>query len=103
MNLHFQRHVTVAPYTRDLTSKDQFKWSAEFEVPAIGEDVVIRLNGIGRAKVVGCATDGGYLGVMSMPYDPPAWWVRQNGPAGLDNPALAFGAEIAPVSPAEAP
>jgi len=94
MNLNFQRHATVPPYTRDLMSKDQFKWSAEFEVPAIGDDIVIRLNGIGRAKVVGYATHGGYLGVMCVPYNPPGWWVRQNGSASAENAALAYGVEI---------
>lgn len=101
MDLHFQRHVIVPPYTRDLTSKDQFKWSADFEAPVIGDDIVIRLNGIGRAKVVGYATHGGYLGVMCVPYSPPAWWVRQNGPASADNAALAYGAEISPLTSAQ--
>ncbi|ATA53136.1 hypothetical protein CKY39_07870 [Variovorax boronicumulans] len=103
MSNHFQRHETVPAYTRDLASKDQIKWSAEFDVPAIGEDIVIRINGIGRAKVVGYATHGGYLGVMSVPFSPPDWWVRQNGPPTLDNAALAFGAEIALLSSGEAP
>lgn len=97
MTIDFRRHASVPPYTRDLTSTDQYKWSAEFEVPSIGEDIVIRLNGIGRAQVVGYATYGGYLGVMTAPYNPPEWWVRQNGAASADNPALAFGAEISPM------
>lgn len=96
-----QRHETVPPYTRNLAAVDQFKWSAEFEVPATGADVLIRINGIGRAKVVGYASQDGYLGVMTVPYSPPAWWVRQNGPASLDNAALAFGAEICPVTSKE--
>lgn len=103
MDLHFQRHATVPLFTRDLTSKDQFKWSADFEVPAIGDDVVIRINGIGRAKVIGYATHGGYLGVMCVPYSPPAWWVRQNGPASAENAALAYGAEISPAPQAQTP
>jgi hypothetical protein len=36
MNIHFERYETVPAYTRNLTSTDQIKWSAEFEVPAIG-------------------------------------------------------------------
>lgn len=95
MNNHFQRHTNVPAYTRNLASRDQVKWSAEFEVPRIGADILIRINDIGRARVVGYATQDGYLGVMSVPYSPPAWWVRQNGSASPDNPALAFGAEIA--------
>jgi len=97
MNNDFHRHEKVPPYTRDLASTDQLKWSAEFEVPAIGADILIRINGIGHAKVVGYATQDGYLGVMTVPYSPPAWWVRQNGPPSIGNPALAFGAEISPV------
>ena len=98
MNNDFQRHETVPPYTRNLAANNQLKWSAEFEVPAIGADILIRTNSIGRAKVVGYAAQGGYLGVMTVPYSPPAWWVRQNGPPSLGNPALAFGAEISPVT-----
>lgn len=101
MNPSFQRHTTVPPYTRDLASKDHIKWSAEFEVPVVGDDIVIRINNIGRARVVGYATHDGYLGVMSVPYHPPDWWVRQNGPASLENPALTFGAEILPLTTQE--
>ncbi len=103
MDLHFQRHAIVPPYTRDLTSQDQFKWSAEFEIPAIGNDIVIRVNGIGRANVVGYAAHGGYLGVMCVPHSPPAWWVRQNGPASAENAALAYGAEISLIVPGQTP
>ncbi|MDQ0072604.1 hypothetical protein J2W34_004409 [Variovorax boronicumulans] len=102
MSIHFQRRETVPAYTRNVTSKDQIKWSAEFEVPAIGADILIRLNGIGRAKVVGYATHGGYLGVMSVPCSPPGLWIQQNGPPSSDNAALAFGAEIALLSSREA-
>lgn len=70
-------------------------------MPAIGADILIRINDIGRAKVVGYASQDGYLGVMTVHYSPPAWWGRQNGPANLDNAALAFGAEISPVTSKE--
>uniref|UniRef100_C5CKG9 Uncharacterized protein n=1 Tax=Variovorax paradoxus (strain S110) TaxID=543728 RepID=C5CKG9_VARPS len=82
MTARLQQHETVPAYTRNLASQDEIKWSAEFEVPAIGEDIAIRLNGIGRAKVVGYATYCGYLGVMTVPYSPPQWWVWQNGMPG---------------------
>ena len=97
MTTCFQQHEVVPAYTRNLASKGEIKWSAEFEVPAIGEDIAIRLNGIGRAKVVGYATYCGYLGVMTVPYSPPQWWVWQNGMPGLHNAALVFGTEIAPL------
>lgn len=90
----FMRHAIVPPHTRDPFAHDMFKWSGDFDVPAIGEDVIIRVNGIGSAKVVGYATQNGYLGVMTVPHSPPDWWVRQNGSPSSDNAALAFGAEI---------
>lgn len=94
MTTPFQRHAAVPPHTRDPFAQDMLKWSGDFDVPVIGEDVIIRINAIGRAKVVGYASHGGYLGVMTVPYSPPDWWIRQNGPPSPDNAALAFGAEI---------
>ncbi len=87
-------HTTMPAYTRNPLSKDMLKWSAQFDVPQVGQDIFIRINAIGRAKVVGYGAQDGYLGVMTVPYDPPGWWIRQNGPPGADNAALAFGAEI---------
>ncbi|MFV0678184.1 hypothetical protein [Variovorax sp. tm] len=95
MKERLQRHETVPAFTRNLLVREEIKWSAEFEVPVVGDDIVIRINGIGRARVVGYATYGGFLGVLTVPHDPPPWWIRQNGPPGPDNAALAFGAEIA--------
>lgn len=96
LSLDFQRHEQVPPFTRNLASLDAYRWSSAMEVPAIGTDIVIRMNGIGRARVVGYATVSGYLGVMTVPYAPPAWWVAQNGMPTEANATLAFGAELAP-------
>ena len=101
MKTRFQRHVAVPPHTRDPFAQDGLKWSADFDAPSIGEDVIIRINGIGRAKVVGYASQGGYLGVMTVPCSPPDWWIRQNGPPSPDNAAPAFGAEITRVDAGE--
>jgi hypothetical protein len=90
MKTRFQRHATVPPHTRDPFAQDMLKWSGDFDVPSIGEDVIIRIKAVGRAKVVGYASQG-------VLYSPPDWWIRQNGPASLDNAALAFGAEISRV------
>ncbi|KPU88108.1 hypothetical protein APR50_42690 [Variovorax paradoxus] len=101
MKTRFRRHATVPPHTRDPFAQDMLKWSADFDVPSIGEDVIIRMNSIGRAKVVGYASQGGYLGVMTAPYGPPDWWIRQNGLPSSDNPALAFGTEISRIDAEE--
>lgn len=101
MKSRFQRHMTVPPYTRDPFDQNMLKWSGDFEVPLVGEDVIIRINAIGRAKVVSYASQGGYLGVMTVPYSPPDWWVRQNGTPSPDNAALAFGVEISRIKTGE--
>ena len=101
MTTRFQRYTTVPPHTRDPFAQNMLKWSAQFDVPSIGEDVIIRINGIGRAKVVGYASQDGYLGVMTVPYSPPDWWIRQNGPPSPGNAALVFGAEISRVDGGE--
>lgn len=91
---NFQRLDHLPPFVRDLADKARLKWSAEFDPPPIGADITIRMNRIGRAKVTAYATIDGYLGVMCAPYDPPDWWVTQNGPPSPTNEGLAFGAEI---------
>ncbi len=48
-------------------------WSADFPLPAIGSRVFIRMNSIGWAVVKGYFESFGYLGVMTLPINPPAW------------------------------
>jgi hypothetical protein len=90
-----QRLDAIPPFTRNLDARDELKWSAEFDPPAIHSDIRLRINNIGRAKVTGYAAYEGYLAVMTVPYNPPDWWVKQNGEPTPDTAALAFGAEIA--------
>lgn len=92
---NLQRLDAAPTFTRDLADQENLKWSAEFDPPPIGSDVILRINAIGLANVVGYATLDGYLGLMTVPYNPPAWWIEQNGPPGEAEPALAFGAEVA--------
>jgi len=89
-----QRLWVLPNYTTDLSREHEIKWSGPEPVPAIGTDVFIRMNQIGRGKVVSYATHGGYLGLMVYPYEPPAWWINQNGKPSPNNAALVFGAEI---------
>ncbi len=54
------------------------KWSGKFPIPAIGTTVNIRLNGIGLAEVKGYFESCGFVGVMTLPKNPPRWLVKQN-------------------------
>lgn len=66
-------------------------WYGDGAPPAIGALVKITINGIGLAKVVGYFIEGGYLGVLNQPLDPPAWYVKQNNGNVVGG---AFGPEI---------
>lgn len=66
-------------------------WSAEFAPPAVGDEIIIRINGIGKAMVNGYCLVDGFLGVMEKPLSPPEWFVKQNGG---NIASCVFGAEI---------
>jgi hypothetical protein len=70
-------------------------WSGEFAPPEIGDEVVIKINGIGKAKVEGYCLLDGFLGVMAKAIDPPGWFVKQNGG---NVASCVFGMEISPAN-----
>lgn len=96
--MSFVRSQELPAYTTDRSADRTAEilpiWSGTEPVPAIGDEVHIRVNSIRPAKVVGYGSQEGYLGVMVYPLDPPQWWIDQNGQPSPDKPALAFGAEI---------
>lgn len=89
----FQRYKTCPPHTTNRDASG-LKWSGATPVPPIGAIVWISVNGIGLAEVVGYGSEDGWLGVFTVPLDPPPWWIKQNGPPTKANAALAYGAEI---------
>ncbi len=72
---------------------DGNKWSGKAPPPAIGDKVRITFNGLGTATVVKYFVQDGFLGVMTVLDNPPAWYVKQNKG---NIPGHAFGAEIEP-------
>lgn len=52
-------------------------WSGDLPLPAIGSRVFITMNNIGWALVKGYFESYGYLGVMTLAIDPPAWLRQQ--------------------------
>lgn len=67
------------------------RWSGVNSPPVAGEIANVNGNGIGPAKVVGYFVEGGWLGLLVKPFNPPEWFVRQNG---YDARCHVFGAEI---------
>jgi hypothetical protein len=76
----------LVPSTSDLP-----RWSGINPPPATGEIVKVHSNGIGPAKVIGYFVESDWLGLLVKPFDPPEWFVRQNG---YDASCHVFGAEI---------
>ena len=54
-------------------------WSGAGQLPDIGDEVEVKINGIGPALVVGYFIENGWVGVLVEMADPPEWMVRQNG------------------------
>lgn len=75
-------------------------WSGPIAPPAIGSYVYVRINSIGVSRVVGYAEHDGYLGVMTVALNPPAFLLRNVAELGQTREeydrlgALSFGAEI---------
>ena len=90
----FTLHPTCPPYAMGMDGTDRLKWSGRGPPQEIGSIVYIKVNAIGLAKVVGYGSMDGWLGLMTVPLDPPKWWIAQNGPPNEARPALAFGAEV---------
>ncbi|MFP5474141.1 MAG: hypothetical protein ACLGJD_10890 [Gammaproteobacteria bacterium] len=97
-----QRFDTLPHYTTDRQAQTStLKWSGPEPIPRIGADVRIKMNGIGLGRVISYAVYCGYLGLMVMPYAPPAWWTDHNGAPAPERAGLAFGSEIERVPAAE--
>lgn len=83
-----ERFFIPAPTPTDQKAKDssgneypiyldafgmQMKWSGDFPIPAAGTRVFITMNGIGWAVVKGYFESAGYVGLMTLPTNPPKW------------------------------
>jgi hypothetical protein len=80
-----------------MSSPADLIWSGKVNVPIIGAQVEINVNGIGRGAVKGYFGQDGYLGVIVELSDPPEWFVKQNAKQNGGNLCYCFGAEIAGV------
>lgn len=87
---------------RNITNKPDpavtLMWSADF-LPAIGDRVLITMNGLGPGRVASYFTEHGWLGVSVRLEKDPDWHVKQCRGTKWAGHALVFGAEIKPLSP----
>jgi len=98
MSEELKFYKVVPAYVKYVANNEEPKpegvnlWSGDKEPPAIDSEVRIKINGIGMAKVVEYAVMEGWLGVMALPLDPPAWLLKQSG--NKIAPSIVFGCEI---------
>jgi hypothetical protein len=82
-------------------------WSGDFPLPSLESRVFITMNGIGWAVVKGYFVSAGYLGVMTLPIDPPVWlcrqWIEEQKNASPEwakqGIGCEYGSELALVAP----
>lgn len=73
------------------TEFEKLEWSSEKPLPKIGEEVFVRINGIGKAIVEKYFVENGFIGLIVKPTNPPRWYVRQNG---KETSCHVFGSEL---------
>jgi hypothetical protein len=68
------------------------RWFNALPPPAIGQTVKVIINSIGEGIVTGYWVEHNFLGVLVKPFNPPAWYVKQNGVDA--EPSVSFGPEV---------
>ena len=76
--------------TNSYTEFTKLGWISKFPMPMVGAEVNVKINGIGRSVVKKFFVEHGFIGMVVQPYDPPAWYIKQNG---ADEPCHVFPAE----------
>ena len=66
------------------------KWSGK-AIPKIGDTITAKINNIGKCYVLGYLLQDEWISVIAKPFNPPEWFIKQNGKSAL---VTLFGAEI---------
>lgn len=83
-------HEKVQQPVNSYTEFEKLAWGSDQSIPAVGSEVNVKINGIGRSKVLKYFVEYGFIGMLVQPFDPPAWYIKQNG---ADEPCHVFPAE----------
>ena len=76
---------------KSYTEFEKLNWVTTKAIPQIGEEVCVKINGIGRSIVKKYFVEHGFIGLLVQPLSPPEWYVKQNG---ADEPCHVFPAEV---------
>ena len=77
----------VASYTEF----EKLQWVSTKPIPAVGTEINVAINSIGKAKVLKYFVEHGFIGLLVQPLNPPTWYAKQNGE---DEPCHVFPAEV---------
>tara|TARA_R110000824_G_scaffold55138_4_gene152020 strand:+ start:1446 stop:1787 length:342 start_codon:yes stop_codon:yes gene_type:complete len=75
---------------KSYTEFEKLAWISTKAIPRIGEEVCVKINGIGRSIVQKYFVEHGFIGLLVQPLNPPDWYIKQNG---ADEPCHVFPAE----------
>ena len=60
------------------TEFSELQWVANKPLPAVGSEVEVKINGIGRSTVLKYFVEHGFIGLVVQPQNPPDWYKNQN-------------------------
>ena len=60
------------------TEFEQLQWVSNKPLPAVGTEVEVKINSIGRSKVLKYFVEHGFIGLVVQPINPPDWYKNQN-------------------------
>ena len=60
------------------TEFEQLQWVSNKPLPAVGTEVEVKINRVGRSKVLKYFVEHGFIGLVVQPINPPDWYKNQN-------------------------
>jgi len=89
-NKQKERFVNMDNSTQNYMEFDKLQWVCNKPLPNVGDEVHVKINGIGRSVVEKYFVEHGFIGLIVQPQNPPTWYIEQNG---ADSPCHVFPAE----------
>lgn len=93
-----------APEPEIINLPDGILWSGKSGIPAIGDEVLCKINNLGEGVVDGYVIAcGKWLGLLVTLHNPPEWYKANSKRYGgfPDASVIVYGAEVGPIMPTE--
>lgn len=71
-------HKKIEQPVKSYTEFEKLAWGSDKAIPAVGSEVNVAINGIGRSKVLKYFVEYGFIGLLVQPLNPPTWYLKQN-------------------------